>query len=301
MTDADLEDGLRLSRASGWNQAIGDWRLLLSLGPGLFRVGIEDGRAVASGGAVRYGDALAWICMILVDPARRGHGIGTRIFDDVLGRTEAAVRSGVLRVVGLDATPAGHGIYLQRGFQDEGGIVRMRALGSALESRSPEPGAIQDLTPAVRPPGAIQDLTPQVRPLTAEDLPAVLARDSEVFGADRGAVLLWALATAPDLAWISSAGGTVAYCFGRHGDHSDQVGPVVADDPAVASDLVRACLARPRGRPLVVDARVEPSWLAALAGMGFREQRPFTRMYLGEARPAARPALEPAVLGPEFG
>jgi hypothetical protein len=35
--------------------------------------------------------------------------------------------------------------------------------------------------------------------------------------------------------------------------------------------------------------------------MGFRDQRPFTRMYLGEARPAARPALEPAVFGPEFG
>ncbi len=81
---------------------------------------------MASGGAVRYGDALAWICMILVDPARRGHGIGTRIFDDVLDRTEALVRTGGLRVVGLDATPAGRGIYVQRGFQDAGGIVRMR-------------------------------------------------------------------------------------------------------------------------------------------------------------------------------
>jgi GNAT superfamily N-acetyltransferase len=295
MTDADLEDGLRLSRASGWNQAIGDWRLLLSLGPGLFRVGLEDGVVVASGGAVRYGDALAWICMILVDPARRGHGIGTRIFDEVLARANAAVRTGGLRAVGLDATPAGHGIYLQCGFQDEGGLVRVRAegpVGSALESRSRGPGAIQDLTPT---------LAPRVRPLTAEDLPAVLARDREVFGADRGAVLRWALATAPDLAWISSAGGTVAYCFGRHGDHSDQVGPVVADDLGPARDLLRACLARPWSRPLIVDARVEPSWLVALARMGFREQRPFTRMYLGEARPAARTALEPAVFGPEFG
>ncbi|HSD26114.1 MAG TPA: GNAT family N-acetyltransferase, partial [Vicinamibacteria bacterium] len=134
MTEADLEDGLRLSRASGWNQAIGDWRLLLSLGPGLFRVAVEDGTIVASGGAVRYGDALAWICMILVDPAKRGHGIGTRIFDEVLDRASACVRDGTLRSVGLDATPAGRGIYVQRGFQDEGGIVRMRA-----EGRGPGP------------------------------------------------------------------------------------------------------------------------------------------------------------------
>jgi hypothetical protein len=129
----------------------------------------------------------------------------------------------------------------------------------------------------------------------------VLARDHVVFGGDRGAVLLWAFGGAPDLAWVGSVTGTTAYCFGRHGDHSDQVGPVVADDPALARDLVRACLSRPRNRPLVVDARADPAWLAELAGLGFREQRPFTRMYRGEARPAARPAFEPAVLGPEFG
>ncbi|HSD65472.1 MAG TPA: GNAT family N-acetyltransferase [Vicinamibacteria bacterium] len=278
MTDADLEDGLRLSRASGWNQTIEDWRLLLSLGPGLFRVAVEEGHIVASGGAVRYGDALAWICMILVDPAWRGHGIGTRVFDDVLDRTEALVRTGGLRVVGLDATPAGRGIYLQQGFQDAGGIVRMRAEGT-------------EGTP--RPEG--------VRPLAAEDVETILARDRAVFGADRGAVLRWALGAAPDLAWVGRGSGTTAYCFGRHGAHSDQVGPVVADDPSVARDLVRACLARPRSRPLIVDARAEPSWRATLEGLGFREQRPFTRMYRGGPRPAAQPTLEPAVLGPEFG
>jgi GNAT superfamily N-acetyltransferase len=280
MTEADLEDGLRLSRASGWNQTVEDWRVLLSVGPGLFRVAAEEGRIVAAGGAARYGDALAWICMILVDPARRGHGIGTRIFDDVLGRTEALVRAGGLRVVGLDATPAGHGIYVQRGFRDAGGLVRMRAerKGSGLES-----------------------CPPTVRPLTAEDLAAVLAFDREVFGADRGAVLRWAFATAPDLAWVAHQAGATAYCFGRHGDHSDQVGPVVTDDPALARDLVSACLSRPGGRPLIVDARTESSWQAALSEMGFREQRPFTRMYQGDARPVARPVREPAVLGPEFG
>ena len=282
MTEADLEDGLRLSRASGWNQTIEDWRLLLSLGPGLFRVAVEEGHIVASGGAVRYGDALAWICMILVDPVRRGHGIGTRIFDDVLDRTEALVRTGGLRVVGLDATPAGRGIYVQRGFQESGGIVRMRAEGERKGS-------------------GLESCPPTVRPLASEDLAAVLALDRGVFGADRGAVLRRAFAEAPSLAWVAHQAERTGYCFGRHGDHSDHVGPVAADDPALARDLVSACLSRPRSRPLIVDARTELSWLAVLAGMGFREQRPFTRMYRGKSRPAARPALEPAVFGPEFG
>ena len=124
----------------------------------------------------------------------------------------------------------------------------------------------------------------------------MLARDREVFGADRGPVLRWALASAPDLAWADTGGG--AYCFGRHGDHSDHVGPVVAEDRESALALVRACLSLPRRRPLILDARVEPAWLAALGALGFREQRPFTRMYLGDARPPARPALETRGLRP---
>jgi GNAT superfamily N-acetyltransferase len=279
MTEADLADGLRLSRASGWNQTREDWRLLLSLGPGLFRVAVEGGRIVASGGAVRYGEALAWICMILVDPERRGYGIGTRIFEDVLARTESAVRVDGLRAVGLDATPPGRGIYLQRGFRDGPGLLRMRVEREAAEGRPDT-----------------------VRPLAPQHLEAVLSVDRGVFGADRGAVLRWAFASAPELAWVAREGERVtAYCFGRHGDHSDHVGPVVAQDPPLARDLVLACLSRPRSRPLIVDARVEPVWLAALGELGFREQRPFTRMYLGAARPASEPGRELAVFGPEFG
>jgi ribosomal protein S18 acetylase RimI-like enzyme len=279
MTEADLAEGLRLSRASGWNQTIADWRALLCLGRGLFRVAVQDGRVVASGGAVRYGDALAWICMILVDPDQRGHGLGTQVFDEVLVRCEAEVRRGRLHCVGLDATPAGRGIYVQRGFVDGGQISRMRAGG---------PGVV------VRPPG-ISDLTPP-------DLGAVLTFDREVFGADRRAVLEWALAGAPGLAWVAREGSRVrGYCFGRHGDHSDHVGPVVAESLAIARDVVVACLSTPRDRPLVLDARVESQWLATLGGLGFREQRRFTRMYLGDARPRGEPEREVAVLGPEFG
>ncbi|HUL77204.1 MAG TPA: GNAT family N-acetyltransferase [Vicinamibacteria bacterium] len=277
MTEGDLPDGLRLSRASGWNQTIGDWRLLLSLGPGLFRVAVREGRVVASGGAVRYGEALAWICMILVEPGQRGHGLGTLVFDEVLDRVRPLLDRGALRALGLDATPAGRGIYLQRGFVDGPGLVRLRA------------------EPVTGGP------TPEARPLDASDVDAVLGFDRMVFGADRGAVLLRALAEAPGLARVVHAGRVRGYCFGRHGDHSDHVGPVVAEDPALARDLVAACRSVPRARPLIVDARAEPDWLAALGELGFREQRSFTRMYLGDARPDARPALEHAVAGPELG
>jgi len=283
MTGADLPDGLRLSRASGWNQTLADWRLMLALGSGLFRVGVEDGRVVATGGAVRYGRALAWICMILVDPACRGRGLGTRAFDEVLARLlEERERDG-LEAIGLDATPAGHGIYAQRGFVDGPALLRLR--------REAGPGAAAGS-------GRIEP----TRPMVPADLGPVLDLDRGVFGADRAAVLRDALAAAPGLARVAVDGGRVrGYCFGRHGDHSDHVGPVVAEDPALALALVAGCSRTEGARPLILDARGEPSWTAALGTLGFRSQRPFTRMYVGDARPPSRPALELAVRGPEMG
>jgi hypothetical protein len=194
--------------------------------------------------------------------------------------------------VGLDATPAGRGIYAQRGFVEAGSLVRMRAEPTAAERK----GSGLELCPVRE--STIQDLTPAVRPLAAEHLEGVLLRDREVFGADRSLVLRWAHASAPDLAWATPGG---AYCFGRHGDHSDHVGPVVAEDREGARVLVCACLSRPRTRPLILDARGDRVWLTALSDLGFREQRPFTRMYLGETRPPGEPECELAVFGPEFG
>lgn len=272
MTQADLADGLRLSRASGWNQTLEDWRLLLSLGPGLFRVATEDARVVGSGGAVRYGDALSWICMILVDPARRGRGIGAWLFDDVLARVRAT------RCVGLDATPEGRSVYLRRGFADGPRLVRM---GAGTATAADAPGS--------------------VRPLAPGDMESVLAEDRRVFGADRGTPLAWARERAPKLAWIARRADTTAYCFGRRGDRFDHAGPVVAGDPELGRDLLAACLSRPRQRPLIVDARADPAWLGALAGLGFEQQRSFTRMYLGDTRPAADPARELGIFGPELG
>lgn len=281
MTPADLEDGLRLSRASGWNQTLDDWRLLLTLGPGLFRAAVEDGRVVATGGAVRYGRDLAWICMILVDPACRGRGLGTRVFDDVLARVEDARRLDGIQAVGLDATPAGRALYLPRGFVDGPALLRMRR----------DPGA----------PAGVPDGAARVRPLGEADLVAVLALDRQVFGADRAAVLRDAVLRAPALALVAEEHGRVrGYCFGRRGDHSDHVGPVVAEAAALGLRLVLAGAAS-SPRPLIVDACDEPSWTAALASAGFVAARPFTRMYRGAGRPAARPALELAVRGPEMG
>jgi len=271
----DIPDGLRLCRASGWNQREEDWRALLSLNPGGFVAAVRDGRVVGTGGAVRYGPALGWVCMILVDPESRNQGLGTRVMEEVLRRLDGAA------VVGLDATPGGRLVYMKLGFRDARALARFDA--RALSAPPPPTSA--------------------ARSMKATDLAEVLAWDLEAFGADRSAVLHWALDQAPDHAWCArGAAGLDGYCFGRHGHNADHIGPVVARQPEIAKDLVQACLAAHAGRRFFIDAPREPAeWPRALAELGFAEQRPFTRMYRGDAKEPGRPEQLFAVVGLEFG
>lgn len=292
MTEADLGDGLRLSRASGWNQTPEDWRLLLALGSGLFRVAVRDGRVLATGGAVRYGEELAWICMILVDPDARGRGLGTRIFDEVRARCDGEVSAGRLRAVGLDATPAGRPLYERAGFSAAYSLARWEA-GPAEQVDTPAPSLTETGLPDA----------PAVTPLIEADVEQVLAWDRQAFGADRSAVLQWALHAEPGLAWCARRDrDLVGYMLGRHGDHFLHLGPLVARDVATAEALVRACRSSGPRASYGIDVPCDrPEWLARLTALGFREKRSFTRMYrAGATDPGCREVVF-AIAGPELG
>src|SRR5436309_8833391 len=139
MTPEDVPAGLRLCRLARWNQRAEDWLALLA--NGFFRVVVRDDTIVGSGGAVVYGRRLAWVAMILVDPAARRQGIATRLMQDVLARL------GAVEVVGLEATPHGAAVYGGLGFTDPGGFARMGRPADAEAGRS-EPGAT--VTPPTR-------------------------------------------------------------------------------------------------------------------------------------------------------
>jgi GNAT superfamily N-acetyltransferase len=273
MTPEDIPEGLRLCRAAGWNQREEDWRAMLDLNPDGFVAAVSDGAVVGTGGSVRYGGSLAWVCMILVDPVARGRGIGIRIMEELLEKLKSVA------VVGLDATPRGRPVYVKLGFRDARPLARFEAR----------------LSSSARPAGA--------RPLRHADLPAVLAWDREAFGADRGPLLRWAFDEAPEYAWCAAgAGGLLGYSFGRHGYNAEHLGPVVAHESEIARDLATACLGRAAGRPVFIDAPSDrPEWHRALMALGFAEQRPFTRMYRGDAKEPGRPQELFAVVGPEFG
>jgi predicted N-acetyltransferase YhbS len=276
MTPADIAAGLELSRAARWNQTMREWELFLRLSPKGCRVAVIDERVVGTVATARYEDRFAWIGMVLVDPAERGQGIGGRLMVEALSVLKD------MPSIRLDATPAGHAVYQKLDFVDEYRLSRMEA--------------------AVLSEGLTLQRNP-ARPMTKDDLPAVAIFDRQVFGADRSLTLEWMFDGAPEYAWaIEERGQIVGYTFGRRGFNFEHLGPVVAHDQQTARRLVSACLNRQDGKRFILDAsHCENGWRSWLESVGFREQRPFIRMFYRDNPYPGLPPKQFGILGPELG
>jgi len=235
-----------------------------------------DERVAGTVATARYEDRFAWIGMVLVDPAERGQGIGARLMAEGLDVLKD------MPSIRLDATPAGHVVYQKLDFVDEYRLSRMETVVSGA-------GLTLRRNPA--------------RPMTKDDLPAVVIFDRQVFGADRRLTLEWMLEGAPEYAWvIEQRGQIVGYMFGRRGFNFEHLGPVVAHDQQTARSLVSACLNRPAGKPFIIDAsHCDTGWRLWLESVGFREQRPFIRMFYRDNPYPGLPPKQFGILGPEFG
>jgi hypothetical protein len=80
-----------------------------------------------------------------------------------------------------------------------------------------------------------------------------------------------------------------------------QIGPLTADDDAIAGALAARALDRIEG-PLFIDLADSKSELrSVLDARGFAAARPFTRMLCGSSARFDNAARTFAVIGPEFG
>ncbi len=273
-----LAGAMELSRAANWNQNESDWRMLLRLGRG-FGLSASDGSLVASIVVLSYGDAFAWMSMVLVSPQHRRLGYASRM----LRRAIAYLQSQGLTAV-LDATPAGHEVYVQEGLRDCWGFQRY----SLLEAR---------------PVSGWHDVSGlQLRRLVESDWPQILALDLPAFGASREALLRALAARLPEAALVAERGENICgYLLGRDGREARQLGPLVAADLPAAQALLAHALERVPA-PLYLDIVDRHADLRSWALMqGFSVQRPFTRMVHGAERAPGDNETVMLVAGPELG
>ena len=271
----DLPAAMRLKEAAGWNQTEEDWLRLLRLEPRGCFAAASGGRLVGTATTTTYGDELAWVGMVLVDPEFRRRGIASRLMRAALAYLDG---EGV-RAVKLDATPDGRHVYEGFGFEAE--LLIERWARAALEGGGRDADS-WSLDPA--------------------RLAEVLEFDRLAFGADRARLVELLVAQSAG-SFVRAAGGRVkGYALTRTGALADYVGPLVASDFETASGLLDEVLARHAGRPLYIDVKTRFETLAgALAERGFRKQRDLVRMRRGARTHAGTSAKVFAIAGPEVG
>ena len=96
MEKRDIAGCMALSAEAGWNQTPEDWTLFLDRGT-VFGLSGADGREVATGAILPYGDAFAWVSMVLVTASRRRTRIGTRILETCCTEADTASAGGGAR------------------------------------------------------------------------------------------------------------------------------------------------------------------------------------------------------------
>jgi GNAT superfamily N-acetyltransferase len=269
LEERHLAGCLALSKSANWNQNEADWRLMLGFGRG-WGITLEDGTLAASTLVLPYGERFAWVAMVLVLPEYRRRGFATQLLKKALNENTKSDLASI-----LDATPAGHEVYLQEGFKDTWRFKRF-SLAKAFSGEKKN-----------------------VRSIVESDWPRILELDRRAFGANREVVLRNLAQRLPQAALVSDAG----FVLGREGREATQIGPLVARDEPAALDLLEAALGTVKG-PVYADVADRAAMLQAwLRAKGFTFQRPFTRMVhaVGEARAPGEAGLVYCPAGPELG
>ena len=271
--ESDIPAAMQLKQAAGWNQTEEDWRRLLALEPNGCFAAMKDGHLVGTTTTTTYGNDLAWIGMVLVDPHERRQGIATRLMNIALDYL-----NGKVATVKLDATAQGRPVYEKFGFQVESLVERW---SGATKARNAE-------IPKALDHDVVRDL---------------LALDQVAFNADRSKLIekLIRDACVPPVLLRAADGTLSGYALARRGTNADYVGPVVAKAPQHVESLLAQVLSELPGRRVYIDFNMECNVSASvLSDRGFVKERDLIRMSAG-ARTAKTSPLVIAIAGPEIG
>lgn len=271
LIESDIPAAMQLKEAAGWNQTEDDWRRLLLLEPNGCFCALKDGRLVATTTTTTYGDELAWIGMVLVDPQHRRQGIAAKLMSVALEYLEG--RAGTVK---LDATALGQPVYERFGFQVESLVERWSGAGNS-RGRDDQTGV--------------------------DSLTELLALDRVAFNADRSKLigqLINRSLVSPVL--VRDANGALSgYALARRGTRANYVGPVVAKDPQQVETLLDQVLSQLGDSRVYIDFNRECSaGPSLLSDRGFVKERDLIRMTSGRPSPKTSPHVV-AIAGPEVG
>jgi GNAT superfamily N-acetyltransferase len=224
----DLPAIVSLRASVGWTPHEWAMRALIGQDDTIFVVAQDEGGGIAAvGSGIVYAPTIGFIGNMVVGEAWRRRGVGSEVLDAVatwLGR------AGCSRLE-LNATDDGRPLYERHGFASRG--------TSAAVSISRR---------ALRRLGAVAD----ARPLRSGDLDSLAAYDRPRFGGDRSRLLELLITDGIARGLLVERDGNIeGYAFLQADD--GRLGPMVADTPDVAAQLVAAMF---EAEPELADVRL---------------------------------------------
>ncbi len=240
------------ARKEGWNPGVHDAEIFAQTDPsGLFCAEM-GGEMVGGISAVAYDDRYGFVGLFIVRPDLRGHRVGLDLAQRALDHLGN-------RIIGIDGVLAKERQYAKFfGFVPEGRNVRYEG----------------------RPVGRV---TPDL--IDARDVPFsdLSAYDQRHFPAPRDRFLKMWIHQAGGTALADTRGGTLrGYGVIRPCVVGAKLGPLFADSPAVAEDLLLALCAEAPTGPVYLDTPGDNPLAVELAlKFGMHEVFATTRMYRG--------------------
>lgn len=256
---ADLPNCLALAQNRGWPAEEHKWRLLFAVGT-VYGVDDPDGDGLAAAVVcTRYGPELAAIGMMLVAARHERQGLGARLM------RHATAAAGVA-TTWLTATEYGRPLYEKLDFR-------------VVDHCTQYGGHWYGVAPG------------DSRPVTDADLPAILAMDAEVFGADRSDVLRRMARFADQFRVVSSADGVAGYGGAWRNVDNTVLGPVIANDADTAGALLADLAANVSG-PVRLDLEhIRPGQIEWAVEHGLHAGPTTAVMIQGANLPGARARL----------
>jgi hypothetical protein len=243
--------------AEGWNPGLADDACFASVDPEGFFIGELDSAPVATISCVNYDARFAFLGFYIVRADMRGRGYGMRIWN-------AAIAHAGARVIGLDGVVAQQDNYKKSGFQLAYANIRYGGTVTAPAAPRADVVALSDVPMA-----------------------SIEADDATVFPAPRPAFLrAWVGAPGHAGCAVMRDGRLKGWGVIRPCRKGFKIGPLVADDRAMAETMLSTLFAKVGGGEIFLDVPgVNREAIALAESFGLAPVFETARMYTGAIPP----------------
>ena len=216
------------AKQEGWNPGKHDADTFFATDPDGFCGYYYNGELIAGGSIVSFSGNFGFMGFFIVRADMRGHGIGRRIWRQRKETLLSRLKPGA--AIGMDGVVTMQPFYHKGGFELSFRDMRYEKTGEQYT------------------------VSPYVNPVAERDFQHIIDYDRACTGYARDHFMkLWLSQPDAGIFKYVEADELKGFAVVREADTGYRIGPLFADNIAIAEELYRACLAYGTGKPVYLD------------------------------------------------